>query len=138
MVYFLKIKKEQGQVININNVGKLFYEFLVFYSMQFNPKENIVDPNGLLEGENAEIFDRSYFMNQSDLIIIDPLNSSNNVGRNTRQFDNIRLAFSISLICMKEFCECGCHYENEFTNDYFSTEHCLLKRIFSSVKRHIE
>ena len=30
------------------------------------------------------------------------------------------------------------NYENEYTNDYFSTEHCLLKRIFSSVKRHIE
>ena len=92
------MKKEQGQVISINNVGKLFYEFLVFYSMQFNPKENIVDPNGLLEGENAEIFDRSYFMNQSDLIIIDPLNLSNNVAKNTRQFDNIRLAFSISVV----------------------------------------
>ena len=57
--------------------------------MQFNPKENIVDPNGLLEGENEEIFDRNLFMNQSDLIIIDPLNSSNNVGKNNRQFDNI-------------------------------------------------
>ena len=29
----------------MNNVGKLFYEFLVFYSSQFNPKENIVDPS---------------------------------------------------------------------------------------------
>ena len=69
----------------MNNVGKLFYEFLIFYGMQFNPKENIVDPSNVLEGENAEIFDRSFFSTSSDLIIIDPLNSSNNVGKNTRQ-----------------------------------------------------
>ena len=120
----------------MNKVGKLFYEFLVFYSNQFNPKENIVDPNGVLEGENSELFDRNFFRKKSDLIIIDPLNSSNNVGKNTRQFDNIRLAFSIAVICMKEYCECGCHYENESINDYLNTEHCLLKRIFSSVKRY--
>ena len=82
----------------MNKVGKLFYEFLVFYSNQFNPKENIVDPNGVLEGENSELFDRNFFRTQSDLIIIDPLNSSNNVGKNTRQFDNIRLAFCIAVI----------------------------------------
>ncbi len=120
----------------MNNVGKLFYDFLVFYSKQFNPKENIVDPNNLLDEENADLFDRNFFTSQSDLIIIDPLNSSNNVGKNTRQFDKIRLAFSISVVCMKEYCECGCHYENEYTNDYLNTEHCLLKRIFSSVKRY--
>ena len=32
LVYFLRIKEGQGQAINMNNVGKLFYEFLVFYS----------------------------------------------------------------------------------------------------------
>lgn len=120
----------------MENVGKLFYEFLLFYSIQFNPKECIVDAKGILEGENGEIFDRNFFAAQSDLIIIDPLNTSNNVGKNTRQFENIRLAFSIAVLCMKEYCECGCHYENEDINDYMNTEHCLLKRIFSSVKRH--
>ena len=119
----------------MDNVGKLFYEFLVFYSMQFNSKENIVDPSGVLEGENIDLFDRNLFSTQSDLIIIDPLNSSNNVGKNTRQFDKITLAFRIAVFCMEEYCECGCHYENEYTNEYFKTEHCLLKKIFSSVKR---
>ena len=38
---------------------------------------------------------------------------------------------------MKEYCECGCHYEKEFCNNYLNTEHCLLKRKFLSVKRHI-
>ena len=121
----------------MNNVGKLFYEFLLFYSSQFNAKENVVDPNNLLEEENADLFDRNFFSSQSDLIIIDPLNSINNVGKNTRQFDNIRAAFSISIVCMKEYCECGCHYEKEYCNNYLNTEHCLLKRIFYSVKRHI-
>ena len=45
----------------MNNVGKLFYDFLVFYSKQFNPKENIVDPNNLLDEENADLFDRNFF-----------------------------------------------------------------------------
>ena len=130
------MEKEQGKIINMNNVGRLFYEFLVFYGMLFNPKETIVDPKGVLDGENGELFDRNFFTASSDLIIIDPLNSSNNVGKNTRQFENIRLAFSIAVICMKEYCECGCHYESECANDYFNTDHCLLKRIFSSVKRH--
>jgi len=130
------MKKEKDEVINMDNVGKLFYEFLVYYSMQFNPKETIIDPSGVLKGENVDLFDRNFFVTQSDLIIIDPLNSSNNVGKNTREFEKIRLAFSIAVICMKEYCECGCHYESEYNNEYFSTDHCLLKRIFSSVKRH--
>jgi DNA polymerase sigma len=137
VVYFLKLKQEQRQTIKIDNVGKLFYEFLIFYSKQFNPKEDIIDPNNLLKGENAEIFDRNFFATQSGLIIIDPLNAINNVGKNTRQFENIKMAFSLSISCMKEYCECGCHYEGGFTNDYLSTEHCLLKRVFSSVKRYI-
>ena len=114
---------------------KLFYEFLVFYSIQFNPKENIVDPNGVLEGENGDLFDRNFYATPSDLIIIDPLNPNNNVGKNTRQFNNIKLAFLIGFIASKEEFECGCHFQNQNSLDFENIEHCILKRIFNGVKR---
>jgi hypothetical protein len=68
-----------------------------------------------------------------DLIIVDPLNKSNNVARATYQFVNIKMAFMIGFVVSHEECECGCHYKGD--DLHFSNEHCILKRIFSSVKR---
>ena len=64
------------------------------------------------------------------------MNPNNNVAKNTRQFKNIQLAFTIAAIAAKEECECGCHYETEYLNDYMKMEHCILKRIFNAVKRY--
>ena len=71
------------------------------------------------------------------------MNPKNNVGKNTRQFKNIKLAFTIGYITSKENCECGCHYK--YDGMYFKedgmcfkedgNEHNILKRIFNSVKR---
>ena len=72
---------------------------------------------------------------QSDLIIVDPLNAENNVGKNTRQFNNIKLAFMIGFIASKEECECGCHYQFHNSVQCRDIEHCILKRIFNAVKR---
>jgi hypothetical protein len=47
---------------------------------------------------------------------------------------NIKMAFMIAYMVAKEDCECGCHYEG-IQNKIFETEHCILKRIFNSVKR---
>ena len=71
-----------------------------------------------------------------ELIIVDPLNKSNNVARSTYQFVNIKMAFMIGFVVSREECECGCHFNN--CSDEFliaNTEHCVLKRIFNSVKR---
>ena len=70
-----------------------------------------------------------------DLIIVDPLNADNNVGKNTRQFNNIKLAFMIGFIASKEECECGCHYQFHNSVQCGDIEHCILKRIFNAVKR---
>jgi DNA polymerase sigma len=122
--------------LNIDNynLGNLFYEFLVYYGFNFDPKENIVDPKGIYK--NMDIFGRSYFAQHTDLIIIDPLNHNNNVAKNTRQFKNIKLAFTLGAIAAREQCECGCHYEIECFTDCMKTEHCILKRIFNAVKRY--
>ena len=128
------MQKEQGKplLIGNTNLGHLFYEFLIYYGYNFDPKDSIIDPNGIYK--NLDIFDRGFFAQHSDLIIIDPLNPNNNVAKNTRQFKNIQLAFTIAAIAAKEECECGCHY-GYIQNNKFSTEHCILKRIFNSIKR---
>ena len=115
-------------------MGHLFYEFLIYYGFNFDPKENIVDPKGIYN--NIDIFGRNYFAQHTDLIIIDPLNHSNNVAKNTRQFKNIKLAFTLATIAAREQCECGCHYETECFIDCQKVEHCMLKRIFNAVKRY--
>ena len=73
---------------------------------------------------------------RNEFILVDPLNIFNNVARNTRQFQNIKLAFQIGYVSAKESCECGCHYQYEGVN--IKEEGCghnLLNRIFNDVKR---
>lgn len=41
----------------------------------------------------------------------------------------------IGFIASKEKCECGCHYQYHNFLESYSIEHCILKRIFNSVKR---
>ena len=137
---FLKLQKEEdNNPLNIGtyNLGHLFYEFLKYYGLVFNPMENIVDPTDVYKNSSTFIA-RSFFSQHSDLIIIDPLNHNNNVAKNTRQFDKIKLAFSLGALAAREQCECGCHFEKEGYSDYMKIEHCLLKRIFNAVKRSID
>ena len=137
---FLKLQKEEdNNPLNIGtyNLGHLFYEFLKYYGLVFNPMENIVDPKDVYKNSSTFIA-RSLFSQHSDLIIVDPLNHNNNVAKNTRQFDKIKLAFSLGALAAREQCECGCHFEKEGYSDYMKSEHCLLKRIFNAVKRSID
>ena len=131
VVHFLKLQKKQDKPLNIGNynLGQLFYEFLVYYGFNFDPKENIIDPKGVYNSNES-------FAQHTNLIIIDPLNYNNNVARNTREFKLIKLAFSLGAIAAREQCECGCHYETDILNDCMKMEHCVLKRIFNAVKRH--
>ena len=137
---FLKLQKEEdNNPLNIGNynLGHLFYEFLKYYGFTFNPMENIVDPKDIYKN-NSTFIARSLFAPHIDLIIVDPLNHNNNVAKNTRQFDKIKLAFSLGALAAREQCECGCHFEKEGYSDYMKIEHCLLKRIFNAVKRSID
>ena len=43
------------------------------------------------------------------------------------------MAFMIGFVVSREVCECGCHFNKG--QDIVITEHCILKRIFNSVKR---
>lgn len=44
------------------------------------------------------------------------------------------MAFLIAFSVAKESCECGCHYQKN-QGEMIVLEHCILKRIFLSVKR---
>ena len=131
---FINIEKEKGNDISINNLGNLFYDFLHYYGEIFEPRNGIIDINNI---NDKSIFNRyQYQIRNGDLVIVDPLNINNNVGKNTRQFGNIKLAFRIGFITAKENCECGCHYQyDRLCLKEDGNEHNILKRIFNSVRR---
>lgn len=131
---FLILEKNTGKEIGINNLGNIFYEFLFYYGTTFDPTKGIIDVSNRNDLSFATQFQLQ--MMNGELVIVDPLNIRNNVGKNTRQFQNIKLAFMIGYRSAKECCECGCHYQyGNFCVNEEGVEHCLLKRIFNAVKR---
>ena len=138
IIYFFQKQKLSGVDIspgeNNSNLGKLFFEFIRFYAIFFESNKIIININ-----DNENIFNEFEYHNMghsSDLIIIDPLNHYNNVAKSCLQFYNIKMSFIICLKTLQEDCECGCHYNQIGENyDNLKEEHCILKRIFNSVKR---
>ena len=131
---YLLIAKKEGKEIGISNLGPLFYDFLYYYGITFDPTKGIIDISDRNDITFATQFQLQ--MMNGELVIVDPLNIKNNVGKNTRQFQNIKLAFMIGYRSAKECCECGCHYQyGNFCVNEEGVEHCLLKRIFNAVKR---
>ena len=141
IVFFLKKQKLSGIDIspgeNNCNLGKLFFGFIQFYSFFFKSNKVIININ---EDSNNNIFTEFDYNNlgfTSNLIIIDPLNSFNNVAKSCTQFCNINLIFIICLNTLQEGCECGCHFNQIGENyDNLNEKHCFLKRIFKSVQRY--
>lgn len=70
----------------------------------------------------------------TEIVIVDPLNKSNNVAKSTQQYNNVKMAFRISFYSAHESCDCSCHYKEEFSK-FSENEHCLLKRMFKAVRR---
>ena len=142
------IQSQKDNIINsidLENInGKLFYDFLNYYGINFDfnkymiityLKNEINTP--LTEKENQYNYGPN--QNMKEFIILDPLNKKNNVAKLTFQFMNVKMAFMIAFMVANEDCECGCHYgRSTFEYNYISTEHCYLKRIFNSVKRFNE
>ena len=134
IIHFLNVQQKKGNDISIKSLGKLFYDILYYYGSEYD----ITNPIIVGENENTEkiISIHQFQLMRNEFILVDPLNISNNVARNTRQFQNIKLAFQIGYVSAKESCECGCHYQYEGVN--IKEEGCghnLLNRIFNDVKR---
>ena len=132
IIYFLQKNEKAKNDISINSLGKLFYELLYFYGKEYNVNEPI-------NVNNIDIsFIKNYFYgNDTKLYIVDPLNNTNNVAKNTRQLDNIKMALMIAYFCLRESCECGCHYQYNICIKEESCQHNLLYRIFHSIKREV-
>ena len=133
IIHFLSVQSRRGVEINMKNLGKLFYDILYYYGFEDIPNPIIIDEN--CDSEKIFYF-YQYQMLKSEFILIDPLNIKNNVAKNTRQYNNIKLAFKIGCVCLLENCECGCHFQYDEIN--FKEDgigHNLLGRIFNVVKR---
>ena len=137
IVTYLQTQKKIGKDIsnNENNLGRLFYDFVNHYGLKFEPSKYIIYAR-TNEDEDSEDFTIQNIQIGCELVIIDPLNISNNVAKSCFQFFNIKMSFIICIITLKEDCECGCHYmgPGEAYNN-LNADHCFLKRIFNSVKR---
>ena len=116
-------------------LGKTFYDLLHHYGIIFD-YNNYVILTYPLNKDVPEQFDNMLLGNAQEFIIVDPLNNQNNVAKGNHQFMNSKMAFMIAYMVTKEDCECGCHY-GKAVNEYSikHMEHCILKRMFNSVKR---
>ena len=134
IIHFLIVQKKMGNDISMNNLGKLFYDILYYYGNDYEIH------NPIIIDENVDyqkiLFFHQFQLFKEEIILVDPLNISNNVAKNTRQYKNIQLAFKIAYISFLESCECGCHFQYDGIN--IKEEGCghnLLQRIFNDVKR---
>ena len=130
IIYFLNLKKKEGEDISIINIGKLFFELLLFYQ----DKENVKKPINVNDNYIASP-GYQWMEEENSLRIIDPLDYSNNVAKNVRQLNKILHAFIISVKSLFESCECGCHYQNIYCIREEKCNHNLLNNLFSAVKR---
>ena len=134
IINFLYVHSKRGNDISITNLGKLFYDILYYYGFEYDMS------NPIVIDENADLqkitFFHHYQLVRNEFILVDPLNITNNVAKNTRQYKNIKLAFQIAYLSFLESCDCGCHYQYDGIN--IKEEGCghnLLARIFNNVKR---
>ena len=136
IVYFLQQQANAGIDISLseNNLGQLFFDFINFYGTQFQYSKSIV----YIKNSSNDLDDLKYqnIAHTSGFIIIDPLNSSNNVAKSCFHYLGVKMAFLISLKALMEDCECGCHFsDNNEEYNNLHVEHCFLKRIFHAVRR---
>ena len=145
-VSYIQNKYEECNENEENLIGKILYGFLEYYAINFDFQKYFIFTNlpknmeYLNENNNDNYNDiiKNINANNNVLTVIDPINKKNNVAKKC-QFLNLKMAFTIAFMVTKEDCECGCHYGkclNE--HDLFSIEHCILKRMFNSVKRYNE
>ena len=107
IIYFLEKKKPAPYTVSDNNeakLGKLFFEFLVFYGNKRNY-------NNHKKLENIEI---SADFNNNSLTITDPLLDSNNVAKNVRELNKIINVFRNSLKIILKSCECNCGENHKY------------------------
>ena len=112
----------------MNNVGKLFFELLLFYENKKNINKTLI-----IE-ENVTFPPYMTMFNTNSLVIVDPLDSSNNVAKNARDLNKILYTFQVAVSSIFDNCECGCHYQRESSLKEMVCSHNLLNKIFNATK----
>ena len=141
VVSYIQSKRDNNNLQDeeVDIIGKTFHGFLGHYGIYFDFNKYVILTYPIKDNNTTNI-DKDSVLNlgasNHELIIVDPLNNKNNVAQNTYQFMNLKMAFMIAFMITKEDCECGCHYGRALHEHTLnSTEHCILKRMFNSVKR---
>ena len=118
-------------------IGETFLNVLGHYGIFFDYNNYVIItyPIRAKNYPNEKELTYQFIPNTHELIIVDPLNKTNNVAKSTFQFMNIKMGFLIAFMVAKEDCECGCHYEYLKNSRDMEHGHCILKRIFNSIKR---
>ena len=122
-------KKSQGETISLDTIGKLFFELLLFYEEKKNINKPLFISNNYFLSPFAEI---TY---TDSLAIVDPLDNYNNVAKNARDLNKILYTFHVAKESLFESCECGCHYQHEYSITENRCDHNLLNRIFNATKK---
>lgn len=123
IVYFLKREKAQNRSIELNDMGSVMLNMLYYYGGKSSNYVNV---------SNINEVDHTAALYPFDLFIIDPLNLSNNVGKSTFHYFNLKSMFLIALSGIEDECFCECH---EKENKCYS--HNILKKMFNAVKRGV-
>ena len=129
IIYFLQMKKNQGETISLDTIGKLFFELLLFYEEKKNINKPLFISNNYFLSPFAEI---TY---TDSLTIVDPLDNYNNVAKNARDLNKILYTFHVAKESLFESCECGCHYQHDYSITENRCDHNLLNRIFNATKK---
>ena len=119
-------------------IGQIFIDFLKIngYLMVGNNNRKIIyldyNNNGHND-KNEEIKFYNENNNIDSLIIIDPFNSRNNLCEKMYGYEQIKTALMIGFCVIKDNCECSCHYDESI--GYQGKTHCILNKIFNTIKR---
>jgi predicted nucleotidyltransferase len=118
-------------------LGQIFIDFLKAYGglMHENNSKRIIyldyDNNGQKEKLEEIKFNNENIIDK--LIIIDPFNFRNNLTEKSIKISQFVIAFKIAFSVIKDSCECACHYNDD--GNYQGKIHCILNKIFKTVKR---
>ena len=118
-------------------LGLIFIDFLKMYGylMHENTNKRIIfldyDNNG-----QKDKLDEIKYNNENGiekLIIVDPFNIRNILTEKIMTISQFEITFKIAFTVIKDNCECSCHYNDE--GNYQGKIHCILNKIFKTVKR---
>jgi hypothetical protein len=118
-------------------LGLVFIDFLKIYGylLQDNTNNRIIFLDYDNNGHRDKIEEIKYTNDNGidRLIIVDPFNIRNNLTEKMISIPQFEIIFMIAFSVIKDSCECACHYNEN--SHYQGKIHCILNKIFKTVKR---